>query len=125
MRATHGSEDRCDIPACGRAGLPTGRQAFHHRSMHSFILKKSIFVKEKYSHKELKTASYGGFSDMSLDKNIDLRYYQPLSYKASSMHSQNTEREEIIFYLTCHSIVVFAMIAFSYSLFALTGLAIR
>lgn len=41
------------------------------------------------------------------------------------MKSQSTEWEEVIFYLTCHSLVIVAMMVFGYSLFTLTTLSLK
>ena len=45
--------------------------------------------------------------------------------KDTPMKSQTSEREEVIFYLTCHGIVILTMMVFGYSLFTLTSLAIQ
>jgi hypothetical protein len=40
------------------------------------------------------------------------------------MKSRSTEREEVIFYLSCHGIIMIAIMVFGYSMFTLTSLSI-
>ena len=93
------------------AFIYTQKKHFCQREILSSIPEKPLFKKVFHANLLTKTRFYTTIN----------RY----PHNSIPMYSQGTEREEAIFYLTCHSIVIFTMIAFGYSLFVLTGIAIR